>query len=146
VFDRILLTLDGSELAREAVPRARALAEQFGAHVVVFEALPKPEGPSAFSMEGARIADERDAHAHLDAVAQALQADGISAEVVTARGGAGECIVEQAESLRCDAIVMATHGRSGFGRALLGSVADYVVRHSRGAAIVLVRPTGGAGN
>jgi nucleotide-binding universal stress UspA family protein len=134
-----MLTLDGSELAREAAPRARALAKQFGGHVIVLGVLPCPEGPSPFSMEGARIADERDAHAHLDAVAEALRAEGISVEVMTTRGDAGERIVEEAEALGCDAIVMATHGRSGLGRALIGSVAEYVVRHSRGAAVVLVR-------
>ena len=45
-----------------------------------------------------------------------------------------------AADLGCDLVVMATHGRSGIERALLGSVADQVVRHARGFAVLLVRP------
>ena len=139
MFEKILLTLDGSELCTRAIPRARELARRFDTDVVLLEVLPGKEGSAAFSREGSRIADERYVRAELASVADDLREVAHSVEIVTAEGDAGEQIVEQAEALGCDAIVMATHGRSGLGRALLGSVAEYVVRHSRGAVVVLVR-------
>lgn len=62
----------------------------------------------------------------------------VSIEVL--EGAPGEAIVEAAERLACDLIVMSTHGRSGLGRALLGSVADHVTRHAP-VPVFLVRPT-----
>ncbi len=55
-------------------------------------------------------------------------------------GKPGPRIVEVSENEGCDLIVMSTHGRSGFRRALLGSVASYVVNHVEDAAVLLVRP------
>jgi nucleotide-binding universal stress UspA family protein len=145
VFERILLTLDGSELSKRATPQALELARHFNSDVVVIEVLPGKEGSAAFSREGARIADERYAREHLEAAAKELRPVARSVEIVTVEGNAGERIVEQAEALGCDVIVMSTHGRSGLGRVLLGSVAEHVVRHSRGATVVLVRPNGDSG-
>jgi len=48
--------------------------------------------------------------------------------------------------LGCDAVVMATHRRTGLRRALLGSVADHVVSHLVGTAVVVVRPADHAGH
>lgn len=48
--------------------------------------------------------------------------------------------------LGCDAVVMATHGRTGLRRALLGSVADHVVSHLVGTPVVVVRPADHAGH
>jgi nucleotide-binding universal stress UspA family protein len=142
VFEKIMLTLDGSELAEVAIPYARVLAERFGADVVVLEVIPRLEGPAGYSIEGAHVADERDAQSHLAAAAEVLRPAARSVEIVMVEGHAGDQIVEQAVALGCDAIVMATHGRSGLGRALLGSVAEHVACHSRGTAVVLVRPNG----
>lgn len=142
MFEKLLLTIDGSELCKCAIPRVRELARRFDSDVVLLEVLPGKEGSAAFSREGSRIADERYARTELDAIADDLRQVARSVEVTTAEGDAGEQIVAQAEALGCDAIVMATHGRSGLGRVLLGSVAEYVARHSRGAAVILVRPDG----
>jgi len=54
-------------------------------------------------------------------------------------GSAGESIVNYAKGKKVNLIAMATHGRSGVGRTILGSVADYVVRES-GLPILLIRP------
>jgi nucleotide-binding universal stress UspA family protein len=54
-----------------------------------------------------------------------------SLETVTLEGAPRPVIVNSATDLRCQMIVMGTHGRSGLAHLLLGSVAEYVVRHSK---------------
>jgi nucleotide-binding universal stress UspA family protein len=61
-------------------------------------------------------------------------------QTVIGEGKPGPRIVAIAEEEECDLIVMSTHGRSGIRRALLGSVASYVVNHVGNAAVLLVRP------
>ena len=107
--------------------------------------------PAGFeSMSGAITADiaqeavtaqQASAQAELGAVADQLRAQGVAnVSLEITDGSAGDAIVEAVERLGCDLVVMATHGRSGLGRAVLGSVADHVVRHSQHAAVLLVRP------
>ena len=55
-------------------------------------------------------------------------------------GPPGPTIVEEVHENSCDLIVMATHGRSGIRRAVLGSVADYVVGNATDVQVLLVRP------
>ena len=61
------------------------------------------------------------------------------AEVESTLGEAGEAIVEFADDNDVDLIAIATHGRSGPGRVVLGSVADYVIRNTR-LPVLLIRP------
>ena len=65
---------------------------------------------------------------------------GSKVSIEVAEGVPGDAVVEAAQRLGCDLVIMATHGRSGLGRAVLGSVADHVVRHVH-SAVLLVRPT-----
>ncbi len=62
---------------------------------------------------------------------QEWQARAPGAEVVILEGSPRPLIVESARDLQCQMIVMGTHGRSGLALLLLGSVAEYVVRHSK---------------
>ena len=157
VYDKILLTHDGSELASIAVPHARALGQALGAPVVVLQVVdsvaqilaqvtpatvePLPAGPltadiAEQSVTGQRSAAER----NLAAVKAQLEQGGVrDVSVVIAEGRAGDAIVDVAAEQGCDLIVLATHGRSGLGRAVMGSVAEHVARHSEGAAVLLVR-------
>ncbi len=59
-------------------------------------------------------------------------------EVAIREGRPTEEIEAAVRELGCDLVVMATHGRSGLRRAVLGSVADHVVRHTPGAPVLLV--------
>ena len=63
----------------------------------------------------------------------------MNVSTLVVEGDAGTAIVDTAQREACDVIVMATHGRSGIVRALLGSVADHVVRHAD-CAVLLCRP------
>jgi nucleotide-binding universal stress UspA family protein len=160
MYQKVLLTLDGSALARLAIPQVARLAGGTGAQVTVLEVIPtleqlRMEALGAYEVTaGRREATEtlaQDAHfqrreaalEELAAAAKALAASGV-ANVTTsvAEGLAGNAIVSCAEREGCDAIVMATRGHGGLGREVLGSVAEYVLRHAGRAAVVLVGPRG----
>jgi nucleotide-binding universal stress UspA family protein len=91
----------------------------------------------------AQVAVIHEAESYLDSVADRLREQGIS-EVVTSvwYSGAAKAIVEAAQVRRVDLIVMSTHGRSGLGRALRGSVAESVLRRTR--TPILLVSAGGA--
>ena len=157
MYAKVLLALDGSELSASAVPHALSVAKPLGAEVVLLQVVDSvghivsqyaPAGfePGAGRVE-AKIAEQAvdaqrsAAEQYLNEVKSGLEAEGVanvSIEIV--EGSPGDMICRCAEELGCDLVVMATHGRSGLGRAVLGSVADYVVRHTPHAAVLLVRP------
>ena len=78
---------------------------------------------------------------HLAAAEAALKKAGF-ANVVTqiVEGEPGPTLVDMALAETCEVVVMATHGRSGLRRAMLGSVADHVIRHLTGIPLLLVHP------
>lgn len=159
MYQRILLTLDGSELARAAIPHAGTIAGGGAAEVTVLEVLPSGEtmrtralsegydftagdldaaAEFAVSQLGAM---RREAERELAAAESQLLAAGVgSVTTAIVDGLAGNAIVEYAAQHGIGAIVMATRGHSGLGREVLGSVAEYVLRHAGDAAIVLVGP------
>ena len=156
MYKKVLLTLDGSELAATAIPHAAQIASSAGAEVVLLRVIDSvghiiaQTTPAGFegmggavsaelaqeAVAGQRAAAERD----LTVVAQQLNAQGVSnVSLEVVEGMPGDAVVDTAARLGCDLVIMATHGRSGLGRAVLGSVADYVVRHAH-SAVLLVRP------
>lgn len=160
MYKRILVTLDGSQLARGAVSHAAALAAGTEAEVTVLEVI---EGPDVIrrEAEGAFEFTDGDA-ARIDTLAREMhfnqreraQADVLAAQAelqaagvrivrtAVAEGLAGNEIVDCASREGCEAIVMATRGHGGLGREVVGSVAEYVLRHAGKAAVVLVGPRG----
>jgi nucleotide-binding universal stress UspA family protein len=152
-----MVTLDGSELSRAALPHASTVAKSAGAAVVVTQVIdsvaqimsqlapatiePLPAGAITAELAEESVAGQRAAaQENLDRAAAQLRADGIaSVSTLVVEGRAGEAIVEAAAAQGCDLIVLATHGRTGLGRALLGSVAEHVSRHAQHAAVLLVR-------
>lgn len=155
-YRRILVAHDGSDLASAAVTHAAGLARMSGAGILLLrvtetagQTLAKlgggwpPAGSEVVVEAAVEETRRRDAEAvaRLDDVRQELRRLGVpqvSVEVV--EGIPGEVIVATAGREGCDLIVMATHGRSGLGRALLGSVADHVTRYAA-VPVFLVRPT-----
>ncbi len=138
----VMLTLDGSEFADEAIEHAKTLATALGSKVVLLDVLPDHRGPAAFSIDGARGSDHRDATAHLLEVRRRLREAGVSdVEIMEIESAsAGQAIVDSARRIECAAVVMATHGRGGLRRVLRGSVAEHVVRHLTGIPVVLIHP------
>ena len=147
MFDRVLLTTDGSEFAEAAASYAESIG---AAHITVVEVidsighiLSRTTGSEMSVTLAEQFVDaERElARNHLDHVVEQLKAAGV-ADVGSAvlEGHAGQEIVELAHSGNFDVVVMSTHGRSGLRRVILGSVADYVAHHIRGKAVLLVHP------
>ncbi|MFN8584716.1 MAG: universal stress protein [Dehalococcoidia bacterium] len=154
MYRKILMTHDGSELASEAVAHVVELARLGQSEVLLLRVTDTPGqtltrlggGWAAAGEVAAEAAVEEtqrhdtEAVAQLSALREQLHARGVervSIEVV--EGAPGPAIIEVAAQQGCDLIVMATHGRSGLGRAVLGSVADHVIRHSS-IPVLLVRP------
>lgn len=154
---RILLTLDGSELSAAALPHAEQIARATGAELVLMRVTDSvaqfiaaatpisadvPAPSMSIDVAEAAAAEERaQARSELEALAVTLRAGGVTTvSIELAAGDAGQAIVGAAARLDADIVVMATHGRSGLGRAIFGSVADAVVRHIDDAAVLLVNP------
>jgi nucleotide-binding universal stress UspA family protein len=141
VLKKILVPLDGSELARRALPYAARLARLANGRVVLMRAawtytLPT-EGLSR-SERAIREWIERD----LDEEAGRLAAQGVDADARIAAGPPESAIAEAARRENADTIVMSSHGRAGLGRWVFGSVAEAVLRTAD--VPVLIVPAGAA--
>jgi nucleotide-binding universal stress UspA family protein len=143
MYARIVVPLDGSELAEVALPHAEDLARtlQVPLHLVRVVDFTRLEqyGPYGLAIEYAGMqevleTENRTAREYLQQVEQRLSAGGLRVTSEFRQGSAARELVAVAQS--DDLIVMATHGRSGVTRWFLGSVAEDVVR--RAAAPVLI--------
>lgn len=136
-FKKILVPLDGSLLAEHALAKVVELAGGGGVVMLVRAAeahtLPGVD-PTEMQVEVVREAEE-----YLARVKARLERDGVK-DVQTSvwYGSPVSAIVEAARLRGADVIVMSTHGRSGLGRLILGSVAESVLR-STATPILLLR-------
>lgn len=143
MYKRVLLALDGSALAEQALSHAVAQAERFQAELIllkVLEPLPRDLGLSRAAIEQAEELTKNLAREYLERVAAGVQERGIRVQVVTIEGRPYEEILRFAETNQVDLIVMCTCGHSGhgLGRWLMGTVADRVVRGAN-VPVLLVR-------
>lgn len=141
MYKRVLLPMDGSAVAEQALPHAVTQAEHFGAELIllrVVEPFLHVRGLSHADLARIREQTQEWAHEYLDGIAEIPQQRGVSVQKATVEGHANAAILQFAEANQVDLIVICTRGRSGVSRWLMGSVADRVVR---GAAIpvLLVR-------
>ncbi len=152
MYERILLLDDGSPVARSAIAHAVALAVPGASAVLVLRvsraAGEHPEQLTADSWgdrvragtAAAASEPQLEADPPLSEVTAALREAGVRAvgSLVVQDADVGAAILEVARRLGCDLIVMSTHGLTGVRRAVLGSVADHVVRHA-GVPVLLGR-------
>jgi nucleotide-binding universal stress UspA family protein len=144
-YQRILIPLDGSALAEGALPYAEALATHFGAHLILVQVpvLPTYAYAStelAYSIEPEMNAATNEATAYLANLAARLVQRGLSVESVVEWGAVAETIIDYAQGHGVGLIVMSTHGRSGLGRWVYGSVANRVLCGAD-VPVLLVRAT-----
>jgi len=93
------------------------------------------------TLESMLSAQRQAAQAHLDAARASLLMGGLpDVDTVILEGHPGQEIVRLVTGDGFDVVVMGTHGRSGLFRTVLGSVAEYVVRHVRGVPVLLIHP------
>lgn len=137
---KILIPLDGSRLAESALSEAIQLSGA-GAALVLLRAAEAARVPMSDPTE-AQVAVVREAEAYLEGVADRARAAGVAkVETSVWYGPASEAIVEAARVRGIDLIVMSSHGRSGLGRLIFGSVAETVLRGTT-TPILLIRPNG----
>lgn len=142
---RILVPLDGSDLAEAALAPATELAKTFGSEILLLEVVPFP--PYAVYGNGAMMVafepekELADSETYLAGVAVRLSAAGILNKVRTRAelANPASAIAEIASSEKADLIAMATHGRSGFARLVLGSVATGTLQRTN-EPLLLVGP------
>jgi nucleotide-binding universal stress UspA family protein len=146
MFTRILVATDGSTLSKKAVASAIALAAQNEADLLAVTVVPRYpknyfEGAMTFSPDDiARIEREwaEKAQAKLDHVGELAKAAGVSIKTAALSSDlVAEAVIAAAKKHKCDLIVMASHGRKGIKRLLLGSETQHVLTHSALPVLVL---------
>jgi nucleotide-binding universal stress UspA family protein len=141
----ILVPLDGSKLAEAAVDVAAEIAQPAGGNLTLFVAA-DPEAAAELHKfaDAAEVTRAMAADAYLDQVASRLKGDDVEATKTSSDGtNAAAEIVDRAAAGDISMIVMTSHGRSGIGRWLLGSVAEKVARSA--TVPVLIVPCSGRG-
>jgi len=139
----VLVPLDGSRLAEKALPHAVALAKEMSLEVVLLRAYDVME--AAYIREGYRFdldlrreKIKKDAEDYLEENVRELQKEGLPrVSCLLLEGDAAAEIISQARKVPDNLVMMCTHGRSGLGRWMLGSVTDRVVRHSGDPVLVI---------
>jgi len=134
-ISRILVAVDFSPHARNALAWARSLAGAFGAKLILLHVIDHvPDARVGIAAGQAGVADRAPLYVlreQVDERMAELKALMPDAETVVREASPRPAIVDAALELNCQMIVMGTHGHSGLEHLLLGSVADYVVRHSK---------------
>jgi nucleotide-binding universal stress UspA family protein len=145
MYKKILVTLDGSELAKTALDQAEKLAKNFDAEIILFQVVPFMPIYGSPELVTPLIVDEKQkevAEKYLANLAEELKKRGLrmAAMVRTGQQVAVE-ILDFAKEAGVDLIVMCTHGRSGISRWVLGSVALKVLARAE-TPILLIRSKG----
>ena len=146
MYKRILVATDGSTLSKKSVRTAIELATNVGAELIALYVVPRYpvayfEGGLSISTQDVARTEKQWAdkgQAVVDAVQQAAQAEGVKAKAVISRSDlVAESIIAAVKKHRCDLVVMASHGRKGIKRILLGSETQHVLTHSSVPVLVL---------
>ena len=148
MYSSILVPTDGSEFSEKAIREAARLAQLLGSKLVLFYAAPHyhlpllAEGVSApgrpKEKERAKREMEDEAQAMLAAAARSAKlADGKLEQQFVISNSPYEAIIKAAKKLKCDLIVMASHGRRGLSGVILGSETQKVLTHSKIPVLVV---------
>jgi nucleotide-binding universal stress UspA family protein len=127
---RILLALDGSDVADRAIEPTSQWAQALRAEVVVVRVLPRPTAEAAAYLYEDRSAEQTEAEQSLQTATAPLRKAGLPVTLLTPTGEPAERIAEIAREQDVDIISMATHGRSGVSRVVLGSVATETLQRA----------------
>ncbi|AMK26116.1 universal stress protein [Sphingobium sp. TKS] len=141
MYDRILISTDGSDLAKKGVDHGLALAKALGVDVIIVtvtERFPVFSSGAGYDLAWSDAAlseyaqgQKQAADGILLGAKQAADALGVTAATLHVPDAeVGEAIIAAAREGGCGLIVMASHGRRGLGRLMLGSKASEVLTHS----------------
>ncbi|WP_101047626.1 universal stress protein [Macromonas nakdongensis] len=146
MYKRILVATDGSKLSQAAVEHTLKLADATGAEVVALKVVPRY--PQTYFEGGMALANEEiqriekewqeDAQAVVNAVKAEGQKRAVKVKATTVKSDLiAEAVIAAAKRHKVDLIVMASHGRRGLKRLLLGSETQQVLTHSHTPVLVL---------
>ena len=143
MFKHILVPVDGSSTARQAIDKALAIAEAFKSTVTLVYVI----DPYAFTGMGNDFsygqaeyleAATREGHDAIAAARQVFEAQGIPVNGSVVEGSAiYQAILDTAESIDADLVVMGSHGRRGLEKLVLGSVTAQVLSHAHLCVLVV---------
>jgi nucleotide-binding universal stress UspA family protein len=142
MFSKILVPLDGSQLAEQVLPYVKSLVQRTQAVVILLRVADHPA--RQYYVEGLAVnaTQSDDSHAHCEAylyhMAESLTNTNFLVNYAVKEGPIADVILDYADEIQADLIAMSTHGRTSIGRWLLGSVADRVV-HGSHIPILLIR-------
>jgi nucleotide-binding universal stress UspA family protein len=153
MYQKILITTDGSTVSQHTACAGVKFAQQMGAEVLALFVAPEyqypvyveivpPAYPSEeeYALQMQRLGEE-----YMGSIMRAAQGSGLKHACMTAFSDAAALkIVDVAEQQHCDLIFMGSHGRSGWGQLLLGSVTNKVLSHTTKPVLVhrLIREPG----
>jgi nucleotide-binding universal stress UspA family protein len=146
MFKHLLVPLDGSGFAELAIPYAVEIAHKFEGKITLMRVISPPQPTSADLSPDAsklmwqlRTMADKEAQDYLQAKTDELNKQGHRVDWdITGDTSPADSILTIAQEKGADGIVMSTHGRSGLGRFVFGSVAEKVVRHSD-VPVLLIR-------
>ena len=145
MYQKIMICTDGSPLSEKAVQSGIALAAGLDAEIVAFtvvDSYPQTyfEGAVALTSKEVQAIEKqwRDkAQGLLDDIQQQAHTRDVKTTTTLGQGPVSDCIIKAAKKHKCDLIVMASHGRKGVARVLLGSETLAVLTHSTLPVLVL---------
>ena len=142
MFTHILVPLDGSQLAERALPVAARIARASGARILLVQAVVVPVA-YGLTFEGEALQWHlvedlsKAAQTYLDEIAQSEQLAGLPIERVVKVGSAANVILDVAAERGVDLVALTSHGRTGIGRWVLGSVANRIAHDSIAPVLIL---------
>lgn len=148
MYSHILLATDGSDLAHRGIEHGLSLAKALGAKVTVIavsEPFPMPSRavaagwvPGETERKGYEASQKEFAETVLGGVKEAADRMGVAATTIHLPDAhPATAIIDTARDAGCDLVVMASHGRRGLGRLLLGSQTAEVLAHSKLPVLVV---------
>ena len=146
MYQRILLATDGSDLSKKATASAIELAALCRAELVAITVVPRYpqsyfEGSVALPAEEMLRVEkqwENQGQALVDAVKKAAADKGVTAQSITLKSDVvSDALIAAATKHQCDLIIMASHGRKGIQRLLLGSETQHVLTHTSIPVLVI---------
>lgn len=148
MFNTLLVPLDGSVQAEQALPLASRIARHSGSTLLLLRIIDPTNDvrmfvtePSALASDGTMEPDLLDAAAYLARIATVPELSDVKLSLGIVSGIAGSCILDVAQEQQADLIVMRSHGYTGAKRWMMGSVAQKVARHSP-IPVLIVRDNG----
>jgi nucleotide-binding universal stress UspA family protein len=143
MYEKILVPLDGSDLAELAIRHAQEIARGARSEILLLQAVtfPVPVVPEAVLFPDAKwlAGAKAEAARYLEGIAAAMREAGMRVRTLLDERPPADAILHVAAREEVDLIVMSTHGRGGLSRMLMGSVAESVFR-ATSRTVMLVKP------